>query len=507
MSLQMQDLREIILLLNKHNIHPLKYMGSVGDGKSKMLALYEGIARDKFTSDEIATNVLYETSGDSSSYRKLKSDLREKLLDAVLQINTDMEHYTDYQRAYYNCHKQWVTVRYLTGQNANMAALALANRLLRQAEKYDFTILCMDIASYLRTQYGLRESNDKRFREANQLFEYYQKIYLAESLAEELYTTLIVRVVNNRSPQEEIYSTAVEYYERIEPDLQQHQSYKLNMYGYMIGLMRYTTVSDHVQALLYCEQALQFFQSRPYVAQVPLQIFNYQHLMSNIHLERFDEAIRSAQLYLPLMQEGTFNWFKFKELYLLLLLRIQQYPEAAEVLASAFDHTRFEFLPDNAKELWRIYESYLYYLSKLPKLNFSLKGKTFKLARFINEVPIFSKDKSGMNVAVLIVKFLLLLLEHKYSRMLDEVEAAEQYIYRHLRGANTQRSYFFLKMLLQIPLSSFDAKIAVVRAERFLEKLKAIPLQLANQTHEVEIVPYEDLWQYALDSIQETPEK
>ncbi len=503
----MQDLREIILLLNKHNIYPLKYMGNAGDCKSKMLALYEGIAKDKFTTDEDATQALYATAGDSSSYRKLKSELREKLLDAVLQINTEMDSYTDYQRAYYNCHKQWVIVRYLTGQNANMAALTLSNRLLRQAEKYDFTILCMDIASYLRTQYGLRESNDKRFRDANQLFNYYQKIYQAESLAEELYTTLIVRVVNNRSAQEEVYSTAVEYYERMEPALQMYQSYKLNMYGYMIGLMRYTTVNDHVQALLYCEQALQFFKSRPYVAQVPLQIFNYQHLMSNIHLERFDEAIKSAQHYLPLMQEGTFNWFKFKELYLLLLLRIQQYAEAAEVLASAFEHARFEFLPDNAKELWRIYESYLFYLSRIPKLNFSLKSKAFRLARFINGVPIFSKDKSGMNVAVLVIKFLLLLLEHKYSQMLDEVEAAEQYIYRHLRSAHTQRSYYFLKMLLQIPLGNFDVQTAQSRAERFREKLHAIPLQLANQTYEVEIVPYEDLWNYALDSLQKNAVK
>ena len=147
----MQDLKELILLLKQHNIHPLKYLSATGEGKSKLLALYEGISKGKINSDQEAAAALYEgESGESSKYRKLKSDLRERLLDAILQINTDLEHYSDYQKAYYECHKQWVMVRFLTGQNANTAALSLANRLLRQSERFDFTLLSMDITSYLR---------------------------------------------------------------------------------------------------------------------------------------------------------------------------------------------------------------------------------------------------------------------------------------------------------------------------------------------------------------------
>ncbi len=500
----MKDIKEIILILEKHNLHPRKYMGHGGESKSKLLALYEGIAKDKFLSDEEAAASLYAVSNGSSSYRKLKSDLREKLLEAVLQINTDQERYTDYQKAYYQCHKQWLTVRVLTGQNANTAALSLANRVLRQAEKYDFTLLCMDISSFLRTQYGLRDSNDKRFQEANVQFAHYHKVYVMESLAEELYSTLVVRVVNSRSAHEEVCRVAVEYYAQIEPALQHYQSYKLNMYAYMIGLMRYTTVNDHEQALAYCEQALQFFKARPYTAQVPLQIFIYQHLMSSMHLQRFEEAKKSAESYLEFMQEGTFNWFKFEEIYLLLLLRIRQYEAAGEVLCMALKHPRFEFLPDNVKELWRIYEAYIYYLSLLGEMSFPIKGKKFKMAKFINEIQIFSKDKGGMNIAILIIKYLSLLQEQRYSRVLDEMEALEQYCYRHLRGKNTQRSYYFLKMLLQIPVGHFNIQEAKVKADRFFNLLKDIPIQFANQTHEIEIevIPYEDLWGYALDSLK-----
>jgi len=498
----MKDLKEIILVLEKHNIHPLRYLSTMGGGKSKMLALYEGIAKDRFSSDEMAAAALYLPDNRTSSYRKLKSDLRDKLLDAVLTINTDGDQYTDYQRAYYDCHKQWLTVRFLTGQNANTAALTLANRLLKQASKYDLTLLCMDLTSYLRTQYGLRDSNSKRFLEANQLFERYHQEYEVESLAEQRYTALVVRVVNNRSAHEEVYKLAVEYYEQVEPFLKEFQSYKLNMYAYMIGLMRYTTLNDHEQALPYCEQALQFFKNRPYVAQVPLQIFSYQHLMSNIHLQRLTEAKQSAEVCMEVMQEGTFNWFKFKETYLLLLLRLRDYTTTAETLLCVLQNTRFEFQPDNVKEIWRIYESYVYYLSLLEKTISPVKGKKFRMGKFVNEMPIFSKDKGGMNIAILIIQFLALLQEHKYARVLDEVEALEQYMYRYLRGEETQRSYYFLKMLLQIPAGGFDAQKATAKAERYLALLKGIPAKLAHQTHEIEIIPYEDLWEYALIALQ-----
>ena len=102
----MQVLKEIILLLQQHNVHPLKHLGGSADNKSKLLALYDGIARNRFGSDADAAAALYDGAESGSSYRKLKSDLRERLLDSVFHLNMDQEQYSDYQKAYYDCHKQ-----------------------------------------------------------------------------------------------------------------------------------------------------------------------------------------------------------------------------------------------------------------------------------------------------------------------------------------------------------------------------------------------------------------
>lgn len=493
----MQDLKEIILLLLQHGIQPFK----AADSKSKLLALWDGIAKGKFSTDEAAAKALYDESFEGSKYRKLKSDLRDRLLDAVLEINGNQKSYSDYQKAYYECHRQWTVVRILTGQNANGAALTVATRLLRQVEKYDFTLLAMDIASYLRTQYGLRESNDRKFREAHEVFERHRITYDAENQAEALYTTLVVRYVNNRSAQTDVSRLATEYWEQICPYMQRHATYKLQMYGYMIGLMRHTAANDHAQALLACNEAIHFFKRRVYEPRVPLQIFYYQSLICNIQLRQFEEGQASADYCLKIMQEGTFNWFKYRELYLQLSLHTGEFEQASTILYETLHHVRFEFLPENVKEIWRIFEAFVQYLILVGKAPPRPNRQRFKLAKFINDTPIFSKDKSGINIAIIVVKLLLMLQERRFAQVLDEVEAVEQYCYRHLRGDSAQRSYFFLKMLMHIPTSGFDPVQSASRAERYLQKLRETPLQVANQTHEIEVVPYEILWDMTIDSL------
>ena len=56
-------------------------------------------------------------------------------------------------------------------------------------------------------------------------------------------------------------------------------------------------------------------------------------------------------------------------------------------------------------------------------------------------------------------------------------------------------------MLLQIPISNFHKAGAQRRAESWWKTLKSTPLHVAKQAHEIEIIPYEDLWEFLLDSL------
>jgi hypothetical protein len=502
----LRDLQELIYVLKTNHLRPLASLERKKDAGSKLVELYNGIESGRFQTDEDAARVIYPEDKESSRFRKLKADLRDKLFQTLLQFNTNTGEFSDYQKAYYECHRQWFYIKILTGQNANTAAMYLAGKLLKQAEKFEFSLLCMDIAAYLRIQFGLRESNDKKCREAGDLFEKYRNLYERECLAEQKYTDLISGFVNNRSAKDQFVEATTAAYALLVESMEIFDSYRLHMYGRMIGLMCYTTVNDYGGALEYCEKAAVFFQRKPYEARVPLQIFYYQELICNVQLRQFEKGRESALKCFKMMKEGTFNWFKFQELYLMLALHTEQYEQASQVLLKAMKHPRFQFLPDNARELWRIYESYIQYVASIKEISHP-GAKSFKLNRFINDTPIYSRDKSGINIMILIVKILFLISEHKYGQLLDEVEAIEQYCYRYLNEKSTMRSYYFIKLLLQIPLGQYDVEVIQRKAGRYLDKLKDVPLEVANQIHEIEIIPYEHLWTMAVGTVKENTGK
>lgn len=188
------------------------------------------------------------------------------------------------------------------------------------------------------------------------MFEESRRIYEAECLAEEYYTRLMARTVNNRSAKADQASLAAQYFDEMRPYLEKYTSFRLQMYGHLIGLMRFTSVNDYTPVLPYCDEVIRFFRAKPYEARVPLQIFNYQKLICHIQLRQFEEGAEVAEYCLGIMYEGTFNWFKYMELYIQLSFHTGQYDRGAQLLIKVTEHPRFEFLPEHAKETWRIYE-------------------------------------------------------------------------------------------------------------------------------------------------------
>ena len=106
-----------------------------------------------------------------------------------------------------------------------------------------------------------------------------------------------------------------------------------------------------------------------------------------------------------------------------------------------------------------------------------------------------------MNIPILVIQILMMIRQHKYSRAKDRIEAVKKYCSRYLRKDDTFRSNCFIKMLMQLPASSFHKAGVARRAEPYRKKLEQVPLNVANQTHEVEILPYEDLWEMVMDSL------
>lgn len=83
----MTILKELINILDKKQSPPLKSWLSL-NVNTRIVQLYQGIARNMWKSDLAASLALYGNP-DSAAYRKLKSTLKTKLLEFVIYVEID----------------------------------------------------------------------------------------------------------------------------------------------------------------------------------------------------------------------------------------------------------------------------------------------------------------------------------------------------------------------------------------------------------------------------------
>ncbi len=501
--MSLKTLQELTQIVTKNKLRSIELVQS-SNGDSKIAALYEWLLANRLATDEEAAQHFYQADKQHSGYQKLKNTLKNRLINSLFFIDVKHPAYNERKRAYYECYKDWAAAKILMSRNAKITGIELSFKILKQAKQYEFTELTLDIYRMLRLYYGSIEGDLKKFEHYNALFKHCEQVWQQENLAEELYTSLVANYVNARATKEIIYQQAKAYYTQLTPPLYKYDTYQLQLCGLLIHLLVYSSTNDYEGTVRVCKDGIDRFSAKAYDADVPLQACYHQLLVSYTQLRRYSAGRQAAEECLRRSLEGSFNWFKYQELYFLLGMHTREYQAVYDIAKTAMAHSSYKFLPPQMLETWQINQAYLYFLAAIQKIDIlptDPMAKTFKLSKFLNEIAIFSKDKQGMNIPIVIIQVLFMLLQKKYDLAIDRMEAIEKYCVRHLSDEDNIRSNYFIRMLLQIPAASFCRNQAIQRAQKYLEGLQQHPIDLANQAHEIEIIPYEDLWVFVLGTL------
>lgn len=502
----MQDLRELVQIVTKNRLKTIEIIGDSADAPSRVTDFYDALVEGKFQSDDEAAAHYYDGDKQHSGYQKLRGNLKSRLINSLFFIDVKDPDLSERQRSYYLSYREWAAAKILFSKNASNAAISICHKLLKTARKFEFTELAVDITRTLRLHYGTREANIRKFDQYNEQFKYFEQIWQIENLAEELYADLTISYIHSRLDKEQLHETAQKYYGRLKeaasaPDA----SYRLYLCASLLEISIYTSINDYEEAIEVCKKSIAFFQAKPYSAKVPLQIYYYQLMVCHIQLKKYDIGKEDSEKCLSYLEEGTYNWFKYRELYLLLSFHTAQYQEAYRIFMETVEHPKFKNMPSHVTEMWKVFEAYIHYLIEIRKVQ-PVEGEAhfnnFRLGRFLNEVPIFSKDKRGMNIPVLVIQIILMIQQKKYNEAIDRIESIKKYVSRYLRQDDTFRSNCFIKMLLQIPANSFHRTGVERKTRKLLKRLKEVPLDVANQSHEIEIIPFEALWAIVLDQLE-----
>lgn len=498
----MRDLLDLVQVVTRTKLKSVSQINLSNNGTSKVQEFYNLLSDGNIESDEQAADFFYDSEKQNASYQKLRKTLKDRLINSLFVIDLKKPSYTDRERAYYEACREWAATKILFGKQARTVAVSLSRKLLKIAQKFEFTELVTDINHTLRLYHGTVDGDRKKYQQYNQLFKKYQEIWNEENRVEELYLELSIESVNSKATKTEIQNFAVASYQKIKESLNKYDSYHIHLCGRLIEVSQYSSINDYENTLQVCNDAIEFFEKKKYVARVPLQIFFYQKLICHLQLRNFKEAKEAASYCEKYLEKGAFNWFKLKELMALVLMHSAEYKAARKLVDEMMLNEKFQTLPDNIQESWKISRAYIYYLEFIGHLPASEKTeKGFRLARFLNEMEIFTKDKKGMNIPILILDLVWNIANKEHDKLIDRVEGLEKYRSRYLRGEQTQRSNLFLKLLLHLPKNAFQKKIALKKAKKDFEALQSLPIEIANQTFEIEIIPYEKLWFMVLETI------
>lgn len=495
----MEKIKELVGVVNRIKSQRIEV---IGKGKSKrgqlIKALYDGIATGKYETDEQAAEDLYGANYNFTNYTTLKNRLQNQLLNSIFFINLSDYHLTDFQQAYIEARKTSAIIQILLGRTSRKTSIDLAEKLIRKSLKYQFTEINLDLARILRRHYRIFEHDMPKSKKYDQIVEEQLAILTAETEIENLYELAVQGLGNKRSSRIELAEKAKTYIPKAKAITQKYDSIKIGQFSHLLFVLAPELANNYKGIEKACLAAIQYYDAKGELnSKEKSLIFYIKLLAAYIPLKKFKEGETIATKILTAITPGSFNWFLAIEHYFLLSLHTGNYQRGNELFLQATTDKGFKKLMPDYSEIWLVYGAYIEYL-KISGLLERDGNKTFRVARFMNQVPVFSKDKRGINISILIVHILILIAQGKETKVIDKVEALRTYVYTHLRNDESLRSNCFIKMLLRMVEAKFHRNATIRKTKLLRKKLESAPIGTKGFSQYVEIIPYEKLWEISL---------
>ena len=491
----MEILKELVHILTLNKTKKIRQYGFLQDESGRLLQFYEGLVKDKWTTDEAAAQEILGLDAKHKTYRRLKNSLKKELLTAFLFLDTDNNYYTDFQRAYYSSNRQLAQLNILIGQTARKTAISLGKELLKKSMSFDLTLLILESARSLRRINAAYVGNEKEHKYLTSIIVDYTSILKLEVLAENIYTSIGINYSRSKEKKTYLFEEFHSEYQEIRKYFKKINSHFFHFFGYLSGVSIYMSIDDFEVSREICQDAIDYFENKKFIDKGAIATFAYQLIVCNIQLKKFNEASLILEKSYPLIPKGKHGYFRTLENHLLLSFYTKEYDQAYDLLQTAKKTKGFKFLLPTVKERWILHEAYVQFLVEVGKAKGNpTQDKKFKIQKFLNDVPTFTQDKRGMNIPVLLLQVLFLWNRKKFDEALQRIENLKKYNTRYLQEEDTMRTTHFIKMLQVAATEGFAPRATKKAVQPLYKEMTSRDIVFANQSAELEYIPYEDLW-------------
>jgi hypothetical protein len=491
-SFYMENLIKLVNVVAKHKQrqYPLLEFRDLDESSSMESIFFRNVRTGVVTTDEKAAQVLYGTSEKDDRYRMLKSRLKEKLLNHLYFLEFKVGIEKAVEQAEQECLQLLYQAKMLILTGEHTVAEPLVKKGLRLADRYEFTAMQIRSLEYLIRIYS-HNCQPYYFRDSSQCLKEARALYAIEADASERFYFVKMLLLKSVSSRKKHNDRAVDEIADLRKLWLETKSY--NIFECMFELIlvhkgvtgAYTDLVQILSKLQAGEdQKIALNENR-------FNMARNKTLLMHAYLKSrsYKEGLRFAAIHMKDFEVGTLVWFAFIEQYFLLAVHSRDKKLASDIVHEAFDVRRIRKLTVRGKEMWKLYRAYLdliYYRGHYLKSGY---------ARSIRNVPDYEKNEEAYNVALLILQLVYYLCQRDHNKMKHRWKHLRRYLANYFEGNFSHRCRIFIELVGLVVEDELDDELRNKKIGKLVEKLSATA-PVRNTFQEIEIVPYEDLWNY-----------
>jgi hypothetical protein len=496
----MDHLIEIVQFLSKNKFKHLEVFAK----GSRLEQFYEKIRDGSLQNEQQARDYFFPNNKNAKAYYyRLAAQLEERLLSLLFLVDFNQSSASAIQLDALLVFRNYAAVASLLVRFMRVSAIKIAEETIKLSLRHEFTDANLLLARHLVMHYGNSNPNKQKHQYYSKILARQQELLRLELLAEKYLTDIKVNFMDKAFLNPSYLKLLIQYAEELRAYMPHYSSYRFNLLTYTLLIERYEYSADYDQTIAVCNEALAFFKKRKQDSSRAMIVLITERLMRALMmLERYPEVERIGQDASQATAYQNVNWFVIKASLFINYTQARQYARALVILLEVQANPHLSKQTLLVQERWKAYAALLHYLIRLGKVSapadYSYK---FRAQKFLNEFRGATQAKAGINVLLITIVILFLLLDKKYDAIIDRVDALKAYTHRHLRQEVSIRSNCFIKLLLQLEKGNFHPVAVQRKAEPYYKKLLAVPQNQTGQDIELEIIPYETLWEYIIESL------
>ncbi|MEM6359976.1 MAG: hypothetical protein AAF731_07775 [Bacteroidota bacterium] len=434
-------------------------------GNSKLLV--EGILSGKYRKREDID--LFSGKNKAILISQLFSKVRSKLVSFVIVTSADWlpERHLEVKE---DAWKKFAYTQVMIGKGKRRLVVKFQKQLLKLAVDYGFADLAVLVAKDLMYASGLGKDRksflmyEKVMNESSDLLRLEQKIL-------SIYLALEGAMRKQDFDRVELDKDFISSLDANK--LSSSTSFTLFMFIKVWFEMR--NLNYH-EAIDLCSLALGRLRNLKGSRRGQVFAFYLRRSLGKLALMDFGSAYQDILEGESLFSEFSYNVVVVRVYKLVNLIHAERYQDAFDEY-SGFDNKGY------LDEWFKLIGAYLSFI----------EDKGIRVAKFVNEVPEFSKDRTGFNLIVIGVQLLHLIRKGNFDRVIDRLESLGSMKRKYLNSEASRRSKIFVKMLLELIPGNFNRINVERRTSDLFNKLVNQKMEIPPSL-EIEIVRFDQIW-------------